>query len=585
MSTEVQTTKKDNKFVAGLKDYFNITDYKNDPTRLSPKNLVMFSLGTLGRDFLYNLFSAYLMSYIMFTKHLTEAQFGVVTAIVIAARIFDALNDPLMGGIVENTRSKWGKFKPWQLLGAILTGGVILAMFCNDLQGDAFLILLAFMYFALSITFTMNDISYWGMMPSLSSNEVDRSKLTSFAQLVASAGGGLAGLLIPVFTTGQFKAVPGYIAMSVTAVVLMIGFQMFTIFGVTEKPLSPNEAKAPKMTLKDMFKVIFKNDQLLWATLIMLIFCTGTSIVNAGLGMNYLYFEFGYEGGYTVLFYAAFSVTSTVFTLIYPILSKKYTRNKLITMTGCSMIVGYVLMLIFGLSIPHAAQFTPMWYGKFAMMVLANGFVGFGQGMYMILVLSIANTVEYNELKTGERKEGIIFSLRPFTAKLSNALALGIVNIVFLASGALTFTNKIADIEQEAAGLENFDKIAAVNPIINSVPEQTKIIILCCMCIIPIVTMIICMALYHKKYILTDEKYAEICSILKERHKKEGQEENAIEGSTNESETLDDEAKEDDKSEDKVEDAEQIVEEDTVEHPTPTAEETKDPPDVKDEGK
>ena len=97
-----------------------------------------------------------------------------------------------------------GKFKPWQFVGALLTGIVVIVLFTTNLQGSAFVGLLGGMYFMFSITFTMNDISYWGMMPSLTSDEHERSKLMSAAQLVASAGGGLAGFLIPVLTIGAF---------------------------------------------------------------------------------------------------------------------------------------------------------------------------------------------------------------------------------------------------------------------------------------------------------------------------------------------------------------------------------------------
>lgn len=134
--------------------------------RLSVRNLLMFSLGTVGRDFLYCLFNSYLLTYILFTKQLTDAQFASVSIIIIVARIFDAFNDPLMGGIVENTHTKFGKFKPWMTIGALLTAVVVIAVFSTSLQGWGFIGFLAVVYFLFSITFTMNDISYWGMLPS-----------------------------------------------------------------------------------------------------------------------------------------------------------------------------------------------------------------------------------------------------------------------------------------------------------------------------------------------------------------------------------------------------------------------------------
>ena len=221
--------------------------------KLSKRNFWMYPLGTIGRDFLYMLFNSNLITFILFTKTLTTAQFTSISFIIIAARLFDAFNDPIMGGIVENTRSRFGRFKPWMFLGALLTGIVVVAVFSVPLDGWAFIGFLAVMYFLFSITFTMNDISYWGMLPSLTSNEHDRNRLTSFAQIAASIGGAVAGFIIPVLAIGANpiggSAPRAFMLIAVASAILMFGFQMFTIFGVKEKPLVLTE-KTKAMTLK-----------------------------------------------------------------------------------------------------------------------------------------------------------------------------------------------------------------------------------------------------------------------------------------------------------------------------------------------
>ena len=95
----------------------------------------MFPLGTVGRDMVYNLINSYLLIFVMLTRNLTPAQLGVITAIMIAARVFDALNDPLMGNIVERTRTRWGKFKPWLVIGILSTSVVIVLTFNLPLDG------------------------------------------------------------------------------------------------------------------------------------------------------------------------------------------------------------------------------------------------------------------------------------------------------------------------------------------------------------------------------------------------------------------------------------------------------------------
>lgn len=493
-----------------------ISRLKTELKKPFTKNMLMFSLGTIGRDFLYFLFNSFLMTFILFTKTTDNKMLMVVGAIIVVARIFDALNDPIMGGIVENTRTKWGKYKPWQLLGAVLTGAVIISVFCVKLDGWSYIGFLAFAYLMFSITFTMNDISYWGMLPSLTSDEHERNKLTSCAQLLASAGVGLASLLIPLFTTGslaKWGAPTGYKVIGIISAVLMVLFQLFTILGVKEKPLPPIKPdKSDRLTLKKMFQTIAKNDQLLWCALIMLIFSIGTGVVGGGLLTMYVYFEFGYEGGYTLLIGIGYGIISTLFTATYPWLSKKFGRNKILYSAGIATIFGFALMLIFALAIPTGAPKSSEWFAKFILIAVAYTFIGYGAGFYMIMVINMANTVEYNEWKYGQRNESLIFSLRPFTAKLSSALTQALVIGVYAVASITTYTNAISNIENEASKnlITNKVKMEKITEIINKVSLQDRQILVSCMCIIPIVFMIVALILYKKKCTLSETRLAEM---------------------------------------------------------------------------
>ena len=495
--------------------------------KLSNRNLFMYALGTLGRDFLYNLFNGYLLSFCVFTKNLNTAQFTAITFIIIAARIFDALNDPIMGGIVENTRTKWGKYKPWQLIGAISTSAVIVTLFTVPAQGWAFIGLLGAMYFLFSITFTMNDISYWGMMPTLTNNPHDRDKLMTVTSISVSIGGGLAGLVIPTFAMGE-NPVGGnssvaFGIMAVIAVVMMCGFQMFTIFGVKEKPLPKNLMKTPPMKIKDMFKVLFKNDQIMWSALVMLLFNVGTNVVGGGLGMMYIYFDNAYNGTLWTVFGLGYAVVTTVFTLFYPALSKKYGRDKLLYSCGLAIIIGYALMMILGLTVPKIVLFEVLGMKitlRFILTFLAYTVAGWGGGFYMIMVINMANTVEYNEYKTGKRDEGLIFALRPLTAKMGSALMQGLVSLVYIVAGVLKYTNQFADIDKGL--ITDMTKQDVVNALQASASRQkSTMILLVCTCAIPMVFMAIALIVYKKKFFLNETTVNEMILAVEARKAEE----------------------------------------------------------------
>lgn len=517
-----------------MEETTNVSSPENVQTQpsgnLSKRTFWMYPLGTVGRDFLYMLFNSNLITFILFTKTLTTAQFTSVSFIIIAARIFDAFNDPIMGGIVENTRSRFGRFKPWMFIGALLTGLVVIAVFSVPVDGWGFIGFLAVMYFLFSITFTMNDISYWGMLPSLTSNERERDKLTSFAQIAATAGGAVAGFIIPVLAIGANplggSAPKAFMIIAVASALLMFGFQLFTVIGVKEAPMVLT-AKKKTMGLKDMFRVIFKNDQLMWCALIALLYQTGTGVVGGGLSMSYIYFEFGYNGTLTMIFGALGGILGVVFTIIYPLLSKKFGRDKLLYSCGFAMVIGYALMLVFGLCIPSGIKTFHMdIFGfivadidlKFLILSIGNFIAGYGGGFYMIMVISIANTVEYNEWKTGNRDEGLIFSLRPFTAKMASALMQFLVMLVYLVVGVTVYTNGISAAENDVPRglITSEEKMARIEGILATIPSAKKQALLACMCIIPIVFVAAAMLIYKRKYFLSEEVHQRMVKEIAE---------------------------------------------------------------------
>lgn len=485
--------------------------------KLRKKNLIMFPLGTVGRDMEYYLFTSCIMTFVLFTRNLTSAQFAAITAIVVAARIFDALNDPIMGNIIERTRTRWGKFKPWLVIGILSTSVVVYLAFNTSLQGWSFVWFFGVIYFMYSITYTMHDISYWGMVPALSSDANARNQFTARATLFAGIGGTLASVLIPMLTVGD-KAIGGSTTTAYGVIALVICiiaplFLCFTIFGVREKR---EYTDAPPVSLKKIWKTITGNDQLLWISLIFLIQQIGNGFIIGGIGSTYIYFDFGYNGGLFSLF-SIVGMSVTAFLMIfYPAISRKIKRKKLMGILAVIAVAGYVIMLIAGLVLPSTML-------KFWAVVIGYMLSNFGQyGFYLVMMISIINTVEYNEYVSGQRDEAIIASLRPFLTKLSSALIILITNLSYIIFGVTSYTNQISDFENQCARnlITEADKISLIDGVINGIAPGQTLALLLCMAIIPCVLMLTSYVLYKKHYKLDEDEYTRICAELEARKAK-----------------------------------------------------------------
>ena len=482
-----------------------------DDLRVRNKNLIMFPLGTVGRDMVYFLFTSCIMTFVLFTRNLTNAQFAAITAIVVAARVFDALNDPIMGNIIERTRTRWGKFKPWLVIGIISTSVVVYLAFNTSLQGWSFVWFFGIIYFLYSITYTMHDISYWGMVPALSSDADARNQFASRATLFAGIGGTLASVLIPMFTVGE-NAIGGstttaYGIIALAVCIIAPAFLCFTIFGVKEKR---EYTDAPPISFKKIWKTITGNDQLLWISLIFLLQQIGNGLIVGGIGSTYIYFDFGYDGGLFSLFSIVGMSVTALLMIFYPAISRKVKRKKFMGQLAVIAVVGYVILLGAGLFMPSTML-------KFWAITIGYMLSNFGQyGYYLVMMISIINTVEYNEYKTGERDEAIIASLRPFLTKMSSALIVLITNAAYIIFGVTKYTNQISDFENQCARnlITEQDKISAISGVISGIEPAKTLALLICMAAIPCALMLIAYFLYKKHYKLDEEEYDRICEEL-----------------------------------------------------------------------
>lgn len=481
-----------------------------DEMTIRNRNLWMFPLGTIGRDMMYNLVTNFLLTYILFTKGLTAAQLGTITAIMVAARVFDALNDPIMGNIIEMTRTRWGKFKPWLVIGIVLSCIVVTMVFATDLVGWDFVILFGVFYFCYSIAYTMHDISYWGMVPALSSDAEARDQYTSRATLFAGIGGTLAGIVIPMLTTGSGtiggSANVAYKVVAVGICLLAPAFLCFTIIGAKERRETVKPAKAAG-GLKKVVNTVIRNDQLRWIAVIFLIQQVGNGIAVGGLGSTYIYFAYGYDGGLYSLFTTVGMSATALLMIFYPAISRKIDRKPLMNIMAGIAIVGFMLMLL-SRAIPAAG---------FALLTAGYMFSNFVlYAYYLIMMISIINTVEYNEYKTGERDEAIIASVRPFVTKMASAVIVMITTGSYILSGVTNYTNQISDLESAAAlgTITEAEKLASIQSVVDGVGSGQSLVLLLCMTVLPCALMLLSNYLYQKKYKLDEAEYERIRKAL-----------------------------------------------------------------------
>ncbi|MCL2299129.1 MAG: MFS transporter [Firmicutes bacterium] len=483
---------------------------------LAKRNRWAFSLGTVGRDMVYSLFTLYLMAYIMYTKSLDNAQYAAISMIFVGCRVFDALIDPFIGGMVDRTRSRFGKFKPWIFAGMIGAAIDVVLVFTLPVYGWAFVGFIAVGYVMFSITYSLNDISYWGMLPALSSRPDERNRLVSLSNICAGAGAAPIVTLVPIITAGQYtlggSAIKAYAVCAVVSVVCMVGFQCITLVGVkgTAAEAPAEEDDSEKIGFKQTVKTLLGNGQLMCTSVVLLLQGIISGIFSAGMSMAYIYLVYGYNGMLFTL--SLFGGVSTVFVVfLLPQILARISRKRFFFLSVVALGVGAVVMLISG--------FMPKdpWLPSFIVFSASSLFTTAGStAMYQIMFIDIANTVEYNQWKTGRRSEALIFSMRPLMTQMASAFTQLINMIVFLALGISNLNRGISELENAADQLliSGEEKLAGIQAIIGAVPQGKAFILLLCLVILPVVIGLGAYLLYKKYFILDEKKYGEILADL-----------------------------------------------------------------------
>ena len=511
------------------------------------------------RDACYALVGSFLLQYAITSGVLSSdsstfaAQYGVITIAMMIALVWDGINDPIMGFIVEKVHFKLGKFKPWILIGAIgNTLAVILLFLVRPANGWVFVALMIVFYVLWDTFFTMNDIGYWAMLPSLSNDDQERASLTSRVTICAAIGGFLmtaaATLLPTMFGASSGKgAAAVYAVMAIVVSLLFLASQAAVFFFCQEKARDLKQEEASeKSSLVDLFKVVGKNPQVRYVVIAMFLYYLASGVLTGGIGLNYYYLSVGYgssSGGFVVTLISVFYVFSMIASqALYPVIAKKMKKQKILTIAVIISLVGALgffltcfplfgdkpISLMLSGTTPAYGEGMNFAWGLGGLMFCNYLFpfvFFFGAGLvYMVILVMFQDSIDYNEYQFGERKESVISAWRPLDVKLGSALLRGFQYLIFLSAGVMGVVNGISTAEGKLNSGE-YDSNSFVGKIAELMNDVTKgslniiglwIFIILALCFVAVWVLI------HFGYKITEESHKEMVDELEKRHAASG---------------------------------------------------------------
>lgn len=456
---------------------------------------IAYACGTFGHDFFYAMIGTYFMIFV--TSNLFHSEdpthdaymIGIVTTIILVLRIGELFIDPFIGNTIDKTKTRWGKFKPWVIAGAFVAA-ITLAVLFTDMGGltmsnpMAYLVAFAIIYLIMDVFYSAKDVAIWSMIPALSFDSHEREITATFARIGSVFGGQLVTILVmPIvlyFSANQnggagdptgwfaFAAIGGGIA-TLGAIILGIGTKE------QDSALRENEQET---TFSEVFSILIKNDQLLWVACAYLVFVLGQNLIN-NLNLYYFIYVLGDASKFSFL-----GVINVIIGLLavalFPTLTQKFSRRKLFFASISIMLVAVILYALAGTNV--------------AMTLFAAGLFALPQPLiFLVVLMTITDTVEYGQLKLGHRDEALCLCVRPLVDKLAGAITSGIIGIVAI------WVGMTAGATADTITPENLTHFKYV------------------MFIAPFVFIVLGAILYRAKVTLTEREHARIVLELEEK--------------------------------------------------------------------
>lgn len=452
-----------------------------------------YGIGAVGKDMVYMLSASYISIYFLDVMGISAAAIAVL---LLAARVFDAFNDPIMGVLVAKTKTRWGKFRPWLLVGTITNAVILYMMFSipPTLDGPGLVAYASVTYILWGLTYTMMDIPYWSMIPAFTQSGKEREGLSAFARSCAGVGSAIISIntVMSVAALGRkFGGTTdneinriGYSKFALIIAILFVVFITITCLVIKEK----STVDMKSASIKDMFKALIQNDQAM--TVVVAIVMINTALyITQQLVYFFLKYDFSpatYQADFTLFNTVGGGCQILAMMLLFPILRKVMDTIRIFYTCFGMAVTGYILIII----ISYTGTSNVKWLLIPAALIMAA--VGV---LNVIITVFLANTVDYGELKNHRRDESVIFSMQTFVVKLASGIA------GFLSSMVLFVFNINSDKNAEAVAIS----------------ETSSLGLRLSMTLIPIVVLLVGFVVFRKKYILSDDRMDEITAELAKR--------------------------------------------------------------------
>ncbi|MBO4213795.1 MAG: MFS transporter [Lachnospiraceae bacterium] len=466
--------------------------------KLGLKGKIGYGIGAVGKDMVYMLSASYVLYYFQDVLGVNAVAMGII---LLAARIFDAFNDPIMGVVVAKTKTKWGKFRPWLLIGTLTNAVVLFLMFAcpPSLDGAGLTAYAAITYILWGTTYTMMDIPYWSMIPAITKGGKERENLSTLARSCAGAGSAIISVITMIAvnalgkmfggSTAREIEIVGFKYFSLAVAILFVVFIIITCITVKED----STVNLETASVKDMFKALLSNDQAM-AVVITIVLINCAIYTTSNLVIYFFKYDFGGTGwynSYTLFNTFGGGISILAMMILFPILRKFLNCIKIFFLSLFMAVAGYAVLL--GLAFVNMSNVFLLFIPGF-LIFAANGM------LTVLTTIFLANTVDYGQVKNNRRDESVIFSMQTFVVKLASGVA------AFIAAVALNFLSLSDKAVTEAEQTFDFS---------STVELATKIGLRMIMTILPVILLFVAVLYFRKNYKLTDEKLEEINNQLK----------------------------------------------------------------------